>query len=230
MKEDLIIEEPCPLCHADGSVLFGEDRRRRYWRCPCCALVFVDRAGLPTPQQEKVEYDLHENSPDDEGYRCFLRRLFKPLRQRLADHARGLDFGCGPGPTLSVMAAECGLPMALYDPFYAADALVLQQRYDFITATEVVEHLHCPGAELDRLWQLLQPGGILALMTKLVIDAQAFKNWHYKNDLTHVRFFSRQTFQWLADTWGAELVFVDKDVIFLQKSGRKNGQHEKGEQ
>nr|WP_320113891.1 class I SAM-dependent methyltransferase [uncultured Desulfuromonas sp.] len=229
MASNRIIEEPCPLCRSGGSGLFGEDRRRCYWRCPCCALVFVARNDLLTPQEEKAEYDLHENAPDDPGYRRFLGRLFTPLQQRLANGALGLDFGCGPGPTLSVMAVECGLEMQLYDPFYAPDQSVLTQRYDFITATEVVEHLHHPAEDLDRLWQLLQPGGILAIMTKLVIDQQAFQNWHYKNDRTHVRFFSRQTFHWLAEKWQAQLAFVDKDVIFLHKNERKNGQKDKEE-
>jgi len=230
MESNHVIEEPCPLCQSADSVLFGEDRRRRYWRCPVCRLVFVARHDLLTAEEEKAEYDLHENTPDDMGYRRFLSRLFIPLQQRLAADARGLDFGCGPGPTLSVMAAEYGLQMQLYDPFYAPDQSVLEQRYDFITATEVVEHLHHPGEELDRLWQLLQPGGILAIMTKLVIDRQAFQNWHYKNDRTHVRFYSRLTFYWLAEKWLAQLVFIDKDVIFLQKNGRKKAQKEKGEQ
>ena len=222
MYPDTIIDEPCPLCHVDGSMLFGEDPRRRYWRCPCCALVFVGRNDLVTAKEEKAEYDLHKNDPEDSGYRRFLSRLFTPLQLRLADNALGLDFGCGPGPTLSVMAAECGLRMRLYDPFYAPDQSVLEVCYDFITATEVVEHLHHPGGELDRLWHLLKPGGILAVMTKLVIDQQAFQNWHYKNDRTHVRFFSRPTFHWLAEKWQAQLAFIDKDVIFLQKSGQNN--------
>ncbi len=209
-----------------GSALFDEDRNRRYWQCPSCALVFVEPGNLLSAQEEKAEYDLHENSPDDAGYRRFLSRLFDPLQHRLADTAVGLDFGCGPGPALSVMAAECGLSMNLYDPFYAPDRTVLDQHYDFITATEVVEHLYHPAEELDLLWGMLNPSGILAIMTKLVIDLQAFKNWHYKNDRTHVRFFSQRTFQWLAEKWQAQLEFVDKDVIFLQKPE----QSKKGEQ
>ncbi|WP_316348994.1 class I SAM-dependent methyltransferase [Desulfuromonas acetoxidans] len=218
-------EDLCPLCRSGASVLFGTDRNRDYWRCPCCALVFVSRQQLPTAAQEKAEYDLHENAPDDPGYRRFLSRLFQPLRQRVPQGAQGLDFGCGPGPTLSVMAAECGLKMRLYDPFYAPDEEVLTQRYDFITATEVVEHLHYPGEELDRLWQMLDHGGILAIMTKLVIDQQAFAHWHYKNDRTHVCFYSQQTFRWLAQKWNAHVAFLDKDVIFLQK----RQQNDKGE-
>ncbi len=54
-------------------------------------------------------------------------------------------------------------------------------------------------------------------MTKLVIDADAFKSWHYKNDPTHVSFFSRETFRFLAERDGLDVDFVGNDVILLRK-------------
>ncbi|MGB3135651.1 MAG: class I SAM-dependent methyltransferase [Nodosilinea sp.] len=166
---------------------------------------------------ERAEYDLHQNHPQDLGYRRFLSRLAIPLMERLDSSSTGLDFGSGPGPTLSVMLEEAGHTVALYDPFYADNASVFDRRYDFITATEVVEHLSQPGLELDRLWSCLMPGGTLGLMTKLSRDDAAFARWHYKSDRTHVCFFSVQTFQWLAARWQAELTIVGQDVILLSK-------------
>ena len=128
-----------------------------------------------------------------------------------------MDFGSGPGPTLSLMFEELGYPMNIYDHFFADDGNALKQKYDFITATETVEHLHHPKTELDRLWRILKPGGILGIMTKLVIDRGAFSNWHYKNDSTHVCFFSQLTFTWLANLWQAKLEFYDNDVILFEK-------------
>ena len=115
------------------------------------------------------------------------------------------------------MFEEIGHQVALYDPFYADDSSAFERQYDFITATEVVEHLHRPGEELARLWTCLKPGGLLAIMTKRVIDQQAFSRWHYKADRTHVCFFSTHTFEWLAKQWQAELMFEGKDVVNLQK-------------
>ena len=108
--------------------------------------------------------------------------------------------------------------MAIYDIFYANNPAVFQQQYDFITATEVMEHLKKPMLELKKLWQCLKPGGLLGIMTKLVYDRQAFSTWHYKNDPTHVCFFSKATFFWLADTFKAKLEFAGKDVVLLEKS------------
>ena len=93
--------------------------------------------------------------------------------------------------------------------------------YDFITTTEVVEHLHYPRRELDRLWDILKPGGSLGVMTKLVRDRAAFATWHYISEPTHVCFFSRSTFQWLADEWQADLMFEGNDVILFEKKTTK---------
>ena len=206
----------CPLC-GTRSPHFHSDRRRDYRRCPTCDLTFVPKAFLPTPEQEKAEYDLHDNRPDDPGYRRFLSRVFEPVRAELEPGARGLDFGSGPGPTLSVMFEEAGFPTAVYDPFYAPDRAVLDGTYDFVTATEVVEHLHHPAEDLDLLWRLVAPGGRLGLMTKLARDLDAFRAWHYKNDRTHVIFFSRRTFEWLGEHRLAPPRFVGADVILFRK-------------
>ena len=42
--------------------------------------------------------------------------------------------------------------------------------------------------------------------------------WHYKNDQTHVVFFSRQTFEYLAERDKLDLEFIGNDVILLRKS------------
>lgn len=208
----------CPLCDALGSD-FLRDRRRAYLRCGRCLLVWVPAAFLLSPAQEKAEYDLHQNNVDDPAYRGFLGRLATPLLQRLSPGCSGLEFGCGPGPALAAMLREAGHRVTLYDPFYFPDPAALEGRYDFITATEVVEHLHRPGAELRRLWRLLRPGGTLGIMTRLVRDREAFSTWHYKNDPTHVCFFSRDTWHWWARCHAASVVFPQADVILLAKAG-----------
>ena len=209
--------ESCPLCYASGGEAFYADKRRAYVRCPVCALVYVPPAYFVSAAVEKAEYDLHENSPHDVRYRRFLSRLFRPMQARLRPASHGLDFGCGPGPTLSVMFEEAGHDMALYDPFYANQPSVLEQRYEFITASEVVEHLHQPRQELDRLWGCLCAGGTLGVMTQLVRDRDAFARWRYKDDVTHVCFWSRPTFEWLAQRWQGGAEFVGRDVILLEK-------------
>jgi 2-polyprenyl-3-methyl-5-hydroxy-6-metoxy-1,4-benzoquinol methylase len=212
--------QACPLCHGKKIAAFHEDTLRAYHECQECRLVFVPSCFHLSNEEEKAEYDLHQNNPNDAGYRHFLSRLVTPLMDRLPAQAQGLDFGCGPGPTLSVMLEEAGHKVTLYDKFYAHDTHALEKDYDFITATEVVEHLAQPREELDRLYTLLRPGGILGIMTKQVINQTAFKDWHYKNDRTHISFFSRTTFEWLAARWEARLEFMGADVILVHKGNK----------
>jgi len=212
-----MISSQCPLCAANRIANYYTDPGRDYLQCARCHLVFVPQEQFVSASKEKAQYDFHKNDPADSRYREFLGRLATPLLQRLKAGQQGLDFGSGPGPTLSLIFEEAGYPMRIYDYFYARDMSVFDQHYDFITSTETVEHLHQPGRELQHLWQLLKPGGYLGIMTKLVNPAEAFGQWHYKNDPTHVCFFSRDTFEYLAGTWQAKVEFVSDDVIIFTK-------------
>jgi len=207
----------CPLCRAAETAHYWQDRRRSYLSCACCELVFVPPQEHLDSAEERAEYDLHQNSENDAGYRAFLGRLAEPLLTRLPAGARGMDFGCGPGPALAALLEEAGHPVIRYDVFYAPDPQALSSTYDFITATEVVEHLSQPGSELARLWSLLRPDGWLGVMTKLVANRDAFTRWHYKNDPTHISFFSMATWEWWAEQYGAELTFIGSDVMLLRK-------------
>ncbi|WP_375752130.1 class I SAM-dependent methyltransferase [Vibrio sp. HN007] len=207
----------CPLCEQTDSQFFYQDKHRPYYRCSNCMLVFVPEENRLDAKREKAFYDLHNNDPQDEGYRRFLSRMSVPMAERLSEGSKGLDFGCGPGPTLSLLLEEQGHKVSLYDIFYHTDKRVLDREYDFMTATEVIEHLHHPKQVWQQWLSLVKAGGWLGVMTKLVIDKDAFVNWHYKNDLTHVCFYSRETFQYLAARDNLQLEFIGNDVILLRK-------------
>lgn len=208
----------CPLCTAGGVSLWHADEWREYLRCSNCQLTFVPPAYHLARSDEKTHYDLHQNSPDDQGYRDFLNRIFEPMQARLALASSGLDFGSGPGPTLSVMFEEAGHRMAVYDPFYAPDKSPLAVQYEFVTASEVVEHFCNPNVDLNRVWSCVEPGGLLGIMTKQASDRESFAGWHYTNDPTHVSFFARETFEWLASEWKADLHQVAADVVLFSRS------------
>jgi len=211
--------QTCPLCNGHSASDFSQDKRRAYFRCGDCAFIFADPASRLSPEDEKTVYDQHENNPKDEGYRRFLNRLAAPLVQRVGDKpGEGLDFGSGPGPTLSLMLTEMGYNMAIYDPYFAHTPSVLEKQYDFVTCTEAIEHFYTPAKEWGLLLSMVKPGGWLGIMTKLVINTDAFAQWYYKNDPTHVSFFSQDTFRYLAERDGLEVEFVGTDVILLRKT------------
>ncbi|HHD84192.1 MAG TPA: class I SAM-dependent methyltransferase, partial [Campylobacteraceae bacterium] len=117
--------------------------------------------------------------------------------------------------TLNILMEKCGFSMDIYDCFYAPDETVFKKRYDFITSTEVIEHLHDPMGELTRLWTLLKPDGVLGIMTAFRVED--FADWYYKRDLTHIRFFTPKTFEWIAKKLGAQLEIPQSGVILLHK-------------
>lgn len=187
----------CPLCAAARTALWHSDAGRDYRRCTVCALVYVPRASHIDRDAERRRYDLHDNDPADPAYRRFLSALYEPLRARLSPGAAGLDYGSGPGPTLSVMFEEAGHPTRLYDPFYADDPAALRRRYDFVTCSETAEHFSNPAREWERLAGLLKPGGWLGVMTSLLTEDIDFGRWYYKDDPTHVCFYAPETITWL---------------------------------
>lgn len=107
--------------------------------------------------------------------------------------------------------------MSTYDPFYAPTLKVLERSYDIVTCTEAIEHFHSPHVEWALFNKLVAPGGVLAIMTKRVLDKARFVNWHYKNDITHVSFFSEKTFEYLAQRDGYDVKFPANDVVLMKK-------------
>jgi len=207
----------CILCDS-STEYYHSDPRREYRQCSNCRLVQVPKKYHLNPELEKAEYDLHQNNSDDQGYRDFLSRLTEPLCSKLKEGDRGLDFGCGPGPTLSKIFAEQGFQVYNYDPFYYNDKSLLSNQYQFVTLTEVIEHVAHPNDLIHLLNQLLLDNAALAIMTKRVINMQRFENWHYKNDPTHIAFYCIETFQWIAETMQWALEIISDDVVFLTKN------------
>jgi len=212
--------EICPFCFSDDVTLFTHVGARDYLRCQSCDLVFVPKEFFISKEDEKAKYDQHQNSPENQGYRDFLNRLLTPLCQFLPKDAKGLDFGSGPGPTLSILMNELGFQMEIYDYFYHNNPKVFENKYDFITTTEVIEHLHNPKDEIVKLWSCLKDGGILGIMTAFRVSDEEFGDWYYKRDLTHVRFFTEASFRWLAKELDAELVIPRSGVVILKKRKR----------
>lgn len=205
----------CPLCENDKVADYYQDKKRPYLQCTNCSLVFVPASHHLSPSMEKAEYDKHENDLNDQGYINFLSRLINPMLERIEVNSHGLDMGCGPAPALAKQFEKLGHTMSLFDLYYFNDDTVLQQRYDFVTCTEVIEHIAKPKAFVELLLNLLKPNASLGLMTKLVINPERFANWHYKNDPTHICFYSRETFDFIANKYNLNVEFVGQDVILI---------------
>jgi SAM-dependent methyltransferase len=206
----------CCVCRGASARRFAAVDGRDYWRCDACLATFLEPTQRPSPEAELAHYGHHENDPDDPRYRGFLSRLAAPLLERLPPGSAGLDYGCGPGPALAAMLREAGHQVDLFDPFFAPDPAPLERTYDFVTCSEAIEHFHAPADELDRLGDLVRPGGLLAIMTCFQTEDARFADWYYRRDPTHVVFYREATFRHLAMQrgWGCEV--PAKDVVLLR--------------
>lgn len=207
----------CPLCLEEKNEVYFQDKVRSYQRCLLCDLVFVPSQYFLSANDEKARYDLHDNNPNDDGYKQFLSQLLTPMLSLLKSGDKGLDFGSGPEPALAALFRSHQFNVALYDPFFANTPQVLSRQYNFITASEVIEHLHNPAVVFEQLFEMLSTGGVLGVMTKNQVSKSAFPNWWYKNDPTHVCFYSEATFTWIQQKWKLNIEYHKGDVTIFSK-------------
>jgi len=207
----------CVLCDSPIRKFFQTNDKKNYHECSCCGLIFLDCNDRLSYEDEKARYESHQNSPTDISYRNFLNQLFQPLSQKINKNNIGLDFGCGPGPTISKMFQENGLKMDIYDPIFFPNDYALKSQYDFISCTEVVEHLFDPAKTLNLIDLILKKSGWLGVMTKIYDKSIIFEDWYYRKDPTHVAFYSKQTLETIADMMDWKCEIHSDNVVLFQK-------------
>ncbi len=205
--------EPCTLCGLPTPRALLSRDRRRHFECASCGLVFAARAErLPRSECER-RYLQHENGIENAGYCDFLNRAVNRAAPFLPPGSKGLDYGCGPGPTLSKLLAALGHSMTDYDPIFFDRPL--EPPYDFVFSTECFEHFEEPALEIAKIVALLRPGGVLAIMTDLWNASTDFGKWHYATDPTHVSFYSAETLSYVERTFGLERLASDEQRVFV---------------
>lgn len=206
----------CPLCQSVAHTDVTATDKRRYYLCGNCSLIFVDPCHYLSYEQEKARYVNHQNSESDSGYVSFLNRLLEPMLSYLDGTMRGLDYGCGPGPTLSRLLMRHGVACDNYDPLFFDNPCA--GPYDFITATECFEHFYSPSAEILKLKGLLRSGGLLGVMTEFWQSIELFEKWYYPQDPTHVVFYNQRTIDYIAGQYGFEQIWTDNRRVVILRS------------
>ncbi len=201
----------CPLCDSNAIVF------ENFYRCPECHLVFKDFNNHLNENDEKNRYLLHENDRIDKGYLDFLKKILEPIRLEDFKNKKILDFGSGPHPILSSYLKDLGHDVDSFDKYFS-EIKLSDDSYDLILASEVFEHFREPKIELENILKLLKKGGILGIRTKFLKDHLEYKTWWYKNDPTHIVFYSDDTFNYLAKTYQLKILFSDNDsIIYFKK-------------
>jgi SAM-dependent methyltransferase len=207
----------CLLCNSIAIEKYHSQIDREWYFCLECASVFVPNHILPSFKKEKRRYQLHENNPTDIGFQKFVSPLAQTIKNTIPEKHTGLDFGSGTGSAVGKLVREAGYNLFEYDPFFKANRSVLDSAYDFIICCEVIEHFHHPLKEFELLYSLLKPGASLFSMTNLLPERSEFPIWYYKNDLTHVLFYSIENLEWIKKKVGFSGLKIEGRVITLTK-------------
>jgi len=208
----------CKICNGKTYILFDEQFQMDYHRCLNCDFIYEDPKHHMGYDDEKKEYDTHNNSIEDEGYVNMFNRFINAFTPFILGKDL-LEFGSGPEPVFSELMRRLDFNVTSYDPFYLPDETFLDKTYDVITSTEVFEHFVEPLKEIEKLVGLLKQGGILAIMTQFPKDDDHFKDWWYRRDKTHISFYTVKTFEYIAKAYNLEVLYHnDKDYMILQRT------------
>ncbi len=207
----------CKVCSGETYDLFDKQFNIMYVRCKSCGFVHLEDEHHVSFDEERAEYDLHENSIEDEGYVNYLDRFLQTAVDPFVKSGKALDYGCGPEAVLAVLVRQRGFTVKTYDRHFEHDKDAFEHRYDLITSTEVFEHFHDPCIEMGKICDLLKSGGLLSIMTSVPPEDKAFLNWGYRREQTHISFFTKEAFKVLGNKCGLELIYHDNKRITVFK-------------
>ncbi|MBA3985304.1 MAG: class I SAM-dependent methyltransferase [Flavobacteriales bacterium] len=204
----------CTLCSTQIATSFFSEKGHSFFSCPTCGSVLRGLETFPTPKEEIMRYEEHNNDVNDLRYQKFVSPITDAVQKSFfSESSIGLDFGAGTGPVITKVLRDKGYKLNLYDPFFIPDTAPLQQKYDFVACCEVIEHFHHPLKEFKLLHSLLKRQGKLFCMTDIYAETIDFSTWYYKNDPTHVIFYTEKSLQWIKKEVGFKELVIEKRLI-----------------
>ncbi|WP_372918039.1 class I SAM-dependent methyltransferase [Salegentibacter sp.] len=206
----------CILCGAETRT-FRKSKKREFVRCTNCGGIQLLPEYYVAEDIEKQRYLTHNNDVEDPRYQQFVSPITSRVLGEFSFKHTGLDYGCGTGPVAATELEKHGYSVALYDPFFHSDKGVLTNSYDFIICCEVMEHFYEPTREFRELSGKLNPGGKLYCKTSLYSEDIDFDNWYYKNDPTHVFFYTEESLIWIKENLGFSRVEIEPKLIVFSK-------------
>jgi 2-polyprenyl-3-methyl-5-hydroxy-6-metoxy-1,4-benzoquinol methylase len=208
----------CNICNTQTASLEDTQLNKVFFHCHTCELIFLDKKFYVSNNDEKNQYDHHNNSLENEGYVKMFNDFLDFTLEGL--HVKSvLDFGSGPTPVLAELLKRRGLHVEHFDKFYQPKKVYENKEYDLITSTEVFEHLENPKEVLNLLRNHLTQNGTISIMTLFHTNKQEdFLKWWYRRDPTHITFFTPKTIETMAKECGLKVQKHDnKRIILLSK-------------
>ena len=211
-----MLENKCLLCDNDAK-LFCEKGNHIFYECTNCKGVFRSKETYLTDFLEKEHYEKHNNDVNDVRYQNFVSPIVNEILKDFSSSDIGLDFGSGTGPVIAKMLTDKDFQVVNYDLYFANDLSLLEQKYNYISCCEVMEHFKNPLQEFQLLHKLLLPNGKLYCKTNVFQNQKPFENWYYKDDPTHVFIYQKETLEWIQKNLHFQKVNIYSDVIIFEK-------------
>lgn len=232
-------EADCDFCGGSGGALYLESdapawyegRALRLLECPDCGLV---RAS-PRPLAEQLYAEFMTDAPfaktvtERKRARPQVAEKHALIVDRALEfcpHATSLyDFGCGAGTLIEAAHAK-GLRVGGNDlNWYSTCELAergfaveqcfnhqvdTREKYDIVTALDIIEHSYTPFGDLKTMYDKLNPGGVLYAKT-LYLDSPTHidegEAWHLYG-AGHFSYFSTPVLQTMIEAAGFEICKV----------------------
>ena len=211
----------CPLC-SHPAEFFIQDKKRAFYNCPQCQLVFANPQSHLMPAALKQRYGRANKASKQKQLVQFIQPLLGQISVHQSGPLTGLNFGRVLDGNSLDKIERAGHSLYQYDPFIKLDHQIFNQQYDFICCYRVLEHFQQPNKEWSLLSTLLKDGGWLAISTALLTDLSHFSKWHFKNNPSNVSFYQQQTFEYLAQNSEFELLFAAKELVLMQKTSKSD--------
>lgn len=236
---------PCLLCGNNRARYWMTKAGRAVHRCPSCKCIWVpeglarNEQGVSIYEEEEPIFlkDGNEQYYLDETNLVSCRAKVKWVEEEVGPGARGkrlLDVGANFGHFLKEASAvfdATGIEISkaavdkshelfgvknyvgsVYEP--PAEA---RGAWDIVTLFDVIEHVPDPRGALEKIRDLVAPGGYLFLSTPDASSPVARlmgRHWHYNDPVQHIVLFGRRNLSRLLD-----------DVGFRVRGVRSFGHH-----
>ncbi len=235
----------CPFCNND-SFIEENIQNKRYLQCvPSnsnvgCGGFFLYPDFFAQLNEQKERYMLHTNSlgakSETNGYRKYLEKFlatvldYEKTKVLNGEVRRLFDYGSGPSPALVELLGEYSRDLAFvneveikhWDPFFYPEGDFFSNGADIVFCLEVIEHFENPIEGFQGLARACSYGGLVAVKTMIAPSTfEQFAKWWYKDDFTHVSFYTNESVEHCARRVG--LIFEKEldGVLFLRKNIKK---------
>lgn len=189
-------------------------------------------------ERQRERYLLHNNSTDDLKYKEYFMKIINKIEELLShenvslfDFTSFFDYGSGPEPCfitlLEEMKSSGQIPenasIQGWDPIF--NDFVCKKENDIVFCIEVIEHFEEPQENLKNLVSFCKKNGFIVIKTgyipnscDLSVDSELFfENWWYRQDSTHVAFYTKNALIAFMKTQGCLFISDNKDITIFKK-------------